>query len=251
MAKYTRHPTRQTVGQTPIPCYSGEILHIDIFSTDGKLFLTCIDKFSKFAIVQPIASRAIVDVKSPILNIVIFFPNTQTIYCDNERSLNSETINSILLNNFNINIANSTPLHSTSNGQVERFHSTLAEIARCLKIEKQLNDTAEVILLATTKYNRTIHSVTNKTPIKIIHSRSAEFETEISTKIQQAQEKRLDQINKDRIYKSYQVGDKVFLNSNKRLGNKLSPLCSEEIIEADLGTTVLIKGRVVHKDNLK
>jgi len=47
-AKYTRHPTRLTVGQTPISCYSGEILHIDIFSTDGKLFLTCFDKFSKY-----------------------------------------------------------------------------------------------------------------------------------------------------------------------------------------------------------
>jgi len=121
---------------------------------------------------------------------------------------------------------------------VERFHSTLAEIARCLKIEKQMDDTAEVILLATTKYNRTIHSMTNKMPIEIIHSYSAEFETEISTKTQQAQEKSLDQINKNRICKKFQLGDKVFLKSNKRLGNKLSPLCSEEIIEADLGTSV-------------
>jgi len=101
-----------------------------------------------------------------------------------------------------------------------------------------MDDTAEVILLATTKYNRTIHSMTNKMPIEIIHSYSAEFETEISTKTQQAQEKSLDQINKNRICKKFQLGDKVFLKSNKRLGNKLSPLCSEEIIEADLGTSV-------------
>jgi len=46
MAKYSRHPTKQTVGQTPIPSYAGEILHIDIFSTDGNLFLTCIDKLN-------------------------------------------------------------------------------------------------------------------------------------------------------------------------------------------------------------
>jgi len=29
--------------------------------------------------------------------------------------------------------------HPTTNGQVERFHSTLAEKARCLKIKKQMN----------------------------------------------------------------------------------------------------------------
>jgi len=157
MAKYSRHSTKETVGQTPIPSYSGEILHIDIFSTDGNLFLTRIDKFSKIAIVQKITSRAIVDVKAPILNVIHFFPSTKIIYCDHERTLNSEPIKSILLNNFNICISNAPPLHSTSNGQVKRFHSTLAEIARCLKILKQINDTAEVILLATTKYNRTIH----------------------------------------------------------------------------------------------
>jgi len=49
----------------------------------------------------------------------------------------------------------------------------------------------------------------------------------------------------------FQVGDKVLVKSNRRIGNKLTPLCEERTIEADLGTTVLIKGSVVHKDNLK
>ena len=50
---------------TQIPNYSRGILHIDIYSTDNKYFLTCIDKFSKFAIVQPMPSRTIIDVKPP------------------------------------------------------------------------------------------------------------------------------------------------------------------------------------------
>jgi len=69
--------------------------------------------------------------------------------------------------------------------------------------------------------------------------------------MKQVQEKTLDTVNKNRTYKDYQVGEKVFLKTNKRLGNKLSPLCLEETIEADLGSTVLIKGRVFHKDNLR
>jgi len=51
-AKYDRHPRKQELGETPIPETSGEFLHIDIFSTDKKFFLTCVDKFSKFAVVQ-------------------------------------------------------------------------------------------------------------------------------------------------------------------------------------------------------
>lgn len=152
-AKYDRHPQKQVIGETPIPSQVGEILHIDIFSTVKKHFLTCIDKFSKFAIVQPIASRTIVDIEPPILQLMNFFPSAKTIYCDNEPSLNSGTIMSLLNNRFNVQIANAPPLHSTSNGQVERFHSTLAEIARCLKIEKHLNDTVELILQSTIEYN--------------------------------------------------------------------------------------------------
>jgi len=87
--------------------------------------------------------------------------------------------------------------------------------------------------------------------MEIVHSKSAEFERGISRKIQQAQEKSLDHVNKDRTYKNNRDGERVFLKANKRLGNKLSSLCSEEVIEADLRTTVLIKGRVVHKDILR
>jgi len=97
MAKYKRHPSRQ-VTEAPIPSFVGEIQHVDIFSTDGTLFLTYVDKFSKFATVQAIASRVIVDLKAPLLHILHFFPKSKTIYCDNERSLNSETIKSILPN---------------------------------------------------------------------------------------------------------------------------------------------------------
>jgi ribonuclease HI len=250
-AKYDRHPQKQVIGETPIPSQVGEILHIDIFSTDKKYFLTCIDKFSKFAIVQPIASRTIIDIEPPILQLMNFFPNTKTIYCDNEPSLNSETIKSLLNNRFHVQISNAPPLHSSSNGQVERFHSTLAEIARCLKIEKHLNDTVELILQSTIEYNKTIHSVTNKKPIEIIHYSAPDFEAGIKDKVNKAQETQMKRLNETRRNRIFQVGERVLLKSNRRLGNKLTPLYEEEVIEADLGTTVLIRGRVVHKDNLR
>jgi len=56
--------------------------------------------------------------------------------CANEPSLKSHTIVSMLCNNFGVRIINAPPLHRTSNGQVERFHSTWLELARCIKIDK-------------------------------------------------------------------------------------------------------------------
>lgn len=56
---------------TPIPSHLGETLHIDIFSTDRKLFLTCIDKFSNFAIVQLIDSRTITDIEPAMMQFII------------------------------------------------------------------------------------------------------------------------------------------------------------------------------------
>jgi len=48
----------------------------------------------------------------------------------------------------------------------------------------------------------------------------------------------------------FKVGEKVLVKSNRRLGNKLSTR-EKKTVEADMGTSVLIKGRVVHKDNLR
>jgi len=123
----------------------------------------------------------------------------------------------MILNNFNITIANASPLHSTSNGQVERFHSTLVEISRCLKVDKLIDDTIELILLATTAYNRTVHSITNKKPVDIIHSTPIELESEIRERIRETQDKTREQANKTKAHREYQVSDKVwFFNQTVR-----------------------------------
>nr|ABI48306.1 pol protein [Drosophila melanogaster] len=250
-AKYDRHPKKQELGETPIPSYTGEMVHIDIFSTDRKLFLTCIDKFSKYAIVQPVVSRTIVDITAPLLQIINLFPNIKTVYCDNEPAFNSETVTSMLKNSFGIDIVNAPPLHSSSNGQVERFHSTLAEIARCLKLDKKTNDTVELILRATIEYNKTVHSVTRERPIEVVHPGAHERCLEIKARLVKAQQDSIGRNNPSRQNRVFEVGEHVFVKNNKRLGNKLTPLCTEQKVQADLGTSVLIKGRVVHKDNLK
>lgn len=143
------------------------------------------------------------------------------------------------------------PHHSTTNGQVERFNSTLTEIARCTKLTQGLNETADLILLATSKYNRSVHSVTGQRPIDVVHSIPQQLREDIVNKIVRAQALELGRLNKHKKLKTYQPGDKVFVKTNKRIGNKLTKLYVENIIEQDLGTTVMINGKRVHKANLR
>lgn len=246
--KYVRHPVLQSIGSTPIPDRPGEQIHVDIFSTDRKLFLTCVDKFSKFASVFPIQSRSIVDVTPTILQIINIYPDIKHIYCDNEAALNSRFITE-LLSRFGIQISNSPPQHSTSNGQVERFHSTLAELARCLKGQRQIDDTIELILISTIEYNKTIHSVTKETPRTVFFG--PDLRPKTKRLLMTAEERVRSNRNKSRINRTFNVGDKVFVKTCRRHGNKLSIRFASRRVQADLGSTVLIRGRVVHKDNLR
>lgn len=93
--------------------------------------------------------------------------------------------------------------------------------------------------------------MTNKKPIDVIHTTTMEMRNEIISSIAKAQQAQLDRNNPSRQNRVFDVGERVLVKTNRRLGNKLSPLYVEEKVQADLGTTVLIKGRVVHKDNLK
>jgi len=96
-----------------------------------------------------------------------------------------------------------------------------------------------------------LHSVTDCRPAEVIHASSDEVNSAVRAKIDKAQQTNLDRINTSRQNRVFEVGEKVLVRNNKRLGNKLTPLYSEERIEADLKTSVLIEGRVVHKDNIK
>lgn len=250
-AKYSRHPQKQQIAETPIPSSIGEILHVDIYSTNKLFFLTCLNKFSKFAVVKPIASRAIIDVKPAFLETLNLFGNTRVVVCDNEKSFNSETVRTLIKKNFGADIYAIPPLHSTSNGQVERFHSTLTEIARCLRLDDISSDPIDLVLLSTSKYNRTIHSTVGMRPIDIMQTIPEDLKEAIQSRIAAKQKSDLNYHNRTTVTRTYNPGDKVYVKTNKRLGNKFSKAFNEKIVQQNLGTTVRIDDRIVHKDNIK
>lgn len=131
------------------------------------------------------------------------FPKTKIMVCDNEPSLKSETIKNYIKNVHGISQHEVPPYHSKSNGQVERFHSTLTEIARCIRNEGVSNDVVELILLATIKYNNSIHSVTDHKPINVIYGKETSNK-DIEERLRKKQTRDLTFHNRKNKYKTYE-----------------------------------------------
>lgn len=259
--KYDRHPNKPIIQSTPIPTFPGEIVHIDLYHTNKKVILTAIDKFSKFALAKIVKSKATQDIKLPLRDILMYFGIPKKIVIDNEKSLGSSPILHMLQNQYNIEIFKAPPYTSTVNGQVERWHSTLSEIIRCVKAEKIHDSFDELLNLSIFKYNYSVHSTTKKKPVeaffnRIVTTDPSQLERErLQTikKLTKKQEKDLQFHNKKRqALKVFDPGKIIYVKVNPRLGNKLSPRYQEEKVTKDKGNSVLTEsGRIVHKSLIK
>uniref|UniRef100_A0A0K8WJH6 Retrovirus-related Pol polyprotein from transposon gypsy n=1 Tax=Bactrocera latifrons TaxID=174628 RepID=A0A0K8WJH6_BACLA len=259
--KYDRHPNKPVLKETPIPSYAGHIVHIDIYKTEGNLVLTAVDKFSKYAQVKPIKSKATQDIKEPLREFLFQFGVPKTVIFDNERAFNSATITFVLEDILNIKIFKSPPYKSAVNGQIETFHSTLSEIMRCLKAENRDQSFTQLLDRAVYEYNYSIHSTINNRPIEILFGRT------VSTDPEQFEKARVDNIQrvKDKQQQDlknhdsklqpiidYNPGETIYVKVHNRLGTKISPRYKKEVVKENRSTTVLTESnRVVHKSNIK
>lgn len=259
--KYDRHPNTQIINPTPIPNYPGHILHLDIYSTNNKLVLTAIDKFTKLAFCKPIKSRAIEDIKQPLRDVLFFYGVPEMVIIDNEKSFNSRSITSMMEDGLKIKIFKAPPYKSEVNGQIERFHSTLSEIMRCLKADGVERTFEELLERSVNEYNHSIHSTTCKKPVELFYGRipgvgPAEFEQVRLSNIEKLKAKQEKDINyhnqKRKPVKIYQPGQIIFVKYNKRLGTKLTVRYKQEIVKENKNTTVITEsGKTVHKSNIR
>ena len=88
------------------------------------------------------------------------------IVIDNESSFVSNVVEQQILN-LGIQIFKTPVNRSETNGQVERCHSTIREIARCIKALNPDITVRDLIQQAAHKYNNSIHSFIKETPKNI------------------------------------------------------------------------------------
>lgn len=265
--KYDRHPYKIRHGSTPNTRKPLEIIHIDIFITKPNIFLSAIDKFSRFGVIIPIKSRTITDIRKGLLKYFSTYGTPGLIVSDNEPALRSAEIRG-LIQNLNIQMHFVPANHSESNGMVERFHSTLAEIFRCIKKQyADLND-KEIFLIACTLYNNTVHSGTGLKPREIFYGlkdgqerplnieRMVEernkFYDEVILTNEKTRNKDLLYHNKNRERQPHMERDKTIYKKVQGIKRKTKERYIQTRAMEDKGRITLDStGREVHKENIK
>lgn len=245
LTKYERHPIKHTLHETPIPTQAGESISIDIFHMSNKLFISTIDRFSKYCYIRQIENKLNASEKlEEILSFV--YPFCKNIISDNE-SIFISNIAKSLYNRLNIRHFATPVAHSTTNAQVERIHSTLIELSNALGKQNKASPIDELIN-AVKQYNNTIHSVTKRKPVDIFFNRNDK--SNIQELLRTNQEQLLRFHNKNRITKEYSQGDKIFLKTDRRTKDKQK--YNAHIVQEDRGDTLLTtKGKIIHKDNIR
>lgn len=173
---------------------------MDIWFLDRNTkYLTMIDKFSKYAMMEEISDSTSLQIIKALIRIFLVMKQPKMITLDNEASFKTSVM-SDFFEKKHIETHFTTPHRHTGNSDIERFHGTLNEHIRILKSREENNDIAYNIDLpyqALEAYNNSVHSATTRRPIDI-HFRSPEDLQQIYQKIEEKKEKMLEYRNKDR-----------------------------------------------------
>lgn len=261
--KYDRHPTSPELQATPVPKYPCEIVHMDIMEIQNEKFLTVVDKFSKFSKFFHIKDRSAIYLRSKLIKILHYFTVPIMLVTDNERGFLSPIVLN-LIKSLGVKLY-LTPSHrSEVNGQIERVHSTVLEIYRCLRTEYPDLKVKELVYVAVDRYNNSVHSVIKKKPTDIFFNRSQRvnyqnllnIRSKINKDLRGIIEKNMKARNlrnnlKRAVPKKYMKGDVVYV-AVKGIKSKNKPLYKKEVVEKDNRVTITTSsGKKIHKAHLK
>lgn len=243
--KYDRKPIKFPIGAKPIPEKEGEQLHIDIFYASKEIYLTVVDSYSKFLVVHPLESK--IGIELELLKILNIFPYAKNVICDNESVFKSVFFKNTL-ERKKIEIYFVPVSHSTTNGQVERTHSTLIEITRCIKAEYNIIDDKQAVLEAAHKYNETVHSVTGLKPQEVLFNKVNHNLREI---LKEKQLKMLNTHNENRESREFKKNEIVYVKNHGTERNKLKKRFNRTKVLDDKKDQILTNKGKIHKDNIK
>ena len=212
-------------------------------------------------------SRSTPDIKKALIKIFTSYPQPSLLISDNESALKSIEIRGFL-DSLKINTYYTPSNKSETNGIVERFHSTIAEIARCIKPQYPKISIKSLIKLAVSLYNNTIHSATNYTPNEILFGTKTNknlptkideimaqkdvIHDEVIINLKNKQNKDMKIHNKTAENAPKFESNDVILVNRKGIKNKLKKKFESANVKQNNDKTVLTSdNRKIHKTNIK
>lgn len=132
------------------------------------MYLTTIDKLTKYATVHNIKDRTWISLLNAIKHRIQNLGKPNKIIADNEFDIISIKQ---FLNENEIDLYLTTPNHKTGNSDVERLHQTLNEHIRLFKADPNNEDTIhDKVFKSILYYNNSIHSSINAKPIEFLNN---------------------------------------------------------------------------------
>jgi transposase InsO family protein len=267
MAKYDRNPIKQKFSIVPPPTKPFETLHIDLFTVDNEKYLTMVDAFSKYAQAYHLRDGTAVSVIQALLKYFTHHGVPLTIISDQGPEFSNQLFSEF--SRLHQIIHHKTLAHNpNSNGIVERFHSTILEHLRILKLEHPSEAAINLMSYAILGYNSSIHSFNNCRPIEVITGHfdprdpvdmnmSEHLLQQYVANHKQRMAKVYDILNETSLHdrteltenrnkdreteKEYSPEDQVFIRNPLASRQKLAPRYTQDVVLADLPIHIYTK----------
>lgn len=166
-AKYERNPTHPRYQVVPPATKPFEIVHADTFTVEGEKYLTIIDSFSKYAQAYRLPDGTALSVVKALLKYCTHHGLPLTMTTDQ----GTEFVNKLVAEFLKVHKVNHHKIAVNApneNGIIERFHGTILEHLRILKLNKPNEHSKHLVPYALLAYNSSIHSFTKCRPFDLI-----------------------------------------------------------------------------------
>lgn len=165
--KYDRNPVRPQFNIVPPATKPFEIVHMDLFTAQSEKYLTFVDSFSKYGQAYHLRDGTAVSILQGLLTYCTHHGLPLTIVTDNGTEFTNQMFaefTRLHKINHHRTLANSP----NDNGIIERFHSTLLEHLRILRLKQKNEPTVNQMPYAILAYNSSVHSFTKCRPHDIV-----------------------------------------------------------------------------------
>ncbi|KAJ2952044.1 hypothetical protein O0L34_g4305 [Tuta absoluta] len=166
-AKYDRNPVRPEYQIVPPPSKPFEHTHADVLTIEQDKYFTIIDAFSKYAQAYRLPDCTAPNIVKALITFSAHHGYPMSITTDRGTEFTNQIVAEFLkLHKIQHHtIAAHAP---NENGMIERFHSTLLEHLRLLKIQHPNESAMNLVPFALIAYNSSIHSLTKCRPFDLI-----------------------------------------------------------------------------------